>query len=97
MTACYCKKCGIATKHRVVNSQSKLVSCEVCGMERWYAKAFGAGDFPELTPDENEIIHEARAFGLGLCFPAYPDANAQAQATLKAARDWLHARGLVRR
>jgi hypothetical protein len=61
----------------------------VCGRERWYAKKFGAGDFPELTEDENEIVHEARACGYGSCYPAYPTAEAQARSTLAGARKWL--------
>ncbi len=85
MTACYCKKCEIITKHRPSDSPSWFY-CEVCGTERHYAKAFGAGDFPELTHEENEDIHEARANGFGACFMAFPDAEAQARRTLEAAR-----------
>jgi len=64
----------------------------VCGEKRWYAKSFGAGDFPELSDDENEIIHEARAFGFGSSFPAYPSAEAQARNTLAAAKKFLDER-----
>ena len=95
MTACHCKTCNIITKHRPHRPVAKPTwfVCEVCGTERWYAKAFGAGDFPELTHDENEIIHEARALGFGYSFAAFPDATAQAQNTLKAAKLFLDAKG----
>lgn len=92
MTACHCKTCGIITKHRPHRPSAKQPHwfvCEVCGTERWYAKAFGAGDFPELTHDENEVIHEARALGYGPCFPCYPTAEAQARNTLAGARAFL--------
>lgn len=91
-TACMCKKCETITKHRPVVTQPNWFYCEVCGTKRWYAKKFGAGDFSELTFDENEIIHEARAFGFGSCFPAFPDAKTQATNTLNAARRFLDER-----
>ena len=87
-TVCHCKKCEISTKHRPTEDPN-IFQCEVCGAERHYAKKFGAGDFPELTLDENEVIHEARAYGFGACFPAYPDAESQARRTLDAARKFL--------
>jgi hypothetical protein len=87
---CLCKKCETITCHRIDGSRPRgLVYCEVCGTERWYYKAFGAGDFPELTQDENEVIHEARACGFGSSFPAFPDSESQARYTLVAARRWL--------
>jgi hypothetical protein len=89
MIACHCKKCMITTKHRPVISQPNWFYCEVCGEKRWYAKSFGAGDFSELTHDENEIIHEARAHGFASCFPAFPTAKYQAMRTLKAAEEFL--------
>ncbi len=99
MTYCHCKRCEIITKHQLCPESDRNVRglyarggrvyCEVCGTERWYAKAFGAGDFPELTHDENEIIHEARTKGFGSSFPAYPDAEAQARNTLNAAKKHL--------
>ncbi len=94
MTACHCKRCGIVTKHRECLGSDTLGTkgrfyCEVCGMERWYAKRFGAGDFPELTFEENEMIHEARSCGFAICFPSYPTAKNQAEMTLKAAREHL--------
>lgn len=92
MTACHCKTCNIITKHRPLAEKPSWFVCEVCGTERRYAKAFGAGDFPELTHDENEIIHEARALGFWYSFAAYPDATAQAQNTLKAAKLYLDAK-----
>ncbi len=88
MTACHCKKCEIVTKHRHAKEPNRF-RCEVCGTVRHYAKAFGAGDFPELSHDENEVIHEARACGFGASFMAYPTAEAQARRTLAAARRWL--------
>lgn len=86
MVACHCKKCGIITKHRPAGEPDRFC-CEVCGTERCYAKA--AGDFPELTFDENEAIHEARANGFSSFFPAYPDATTQVQNTLRAAKKWM--------
>ena len=88
-TACMCKKCEIVTKHRPVVGQPNQFYCEVCGVERWYAKVYLAGDFPELTFDENEVIHEARAHGFGSSFPAFPTAKDQALATLEAAQKFL--------
>lgn len=87
-TACRCKKCDIITRHRSTEDPA-VYQCEVCGTVRHYAKRFGSGDFPELTTDENEIIHEARACGYGSCFAAYPTAEAQARRTLAGARKWL--------
>jgi hypothetical protein len=47
------------------------------------------GPFPELTFEENEEILEARSWGYWSQYPAYPDAEAQARATLKGARNYL--------
>ena len=88
-TACHCKTCNIITKHRPVIEQPNWFYCEVCGTKRWYAKAFGAGDFPELSHDENETIHQARAMGFGSCFAALPDAETQATRTFEAAKRFL--------
>lgn len=87
-TACHCRQCDSITRHRRQGDDSRF-SCEVCGTERWYAKAFGAGDFPELTHNENEIIHKARAHGYGPCSAAYPTAETQAQSTLAGSKKFL--------
>ena len=42
--------------------------------------------FPELTEAENDEIFVARLAGFGSCYPAYPNAGAQAKSTLEAAR-----------
>lgn len=89
---CRCRACDLVTKHQpttCAGSQEGIVACEVCGRDRWYAKKFGAGDFPELTDAENEVIHEARTAGFGSCFPCFPDAETQARRTFEAARLWL--------
>jgi hypothetical protein len=45
--------------------------------------------FPELTPEENADIREARTLGWAVFYPAFPDGKAQAQNTLQGARDFL--------
>lgn len=85
---CRCNKCDLKTAHDKTESKG-VVRCQVCRTLRHYYKPFGAGDFPELTDDENETIHEARACGFGSSFPAYPTAESQALSTLKAAQKWL--------
>ena len=42
--------------------------------------------FPELSEQENDEIFCARLAGFGPCFAAFPNAEAQAKRTLKAAR-----------
>ena len=91
MILCHCKKCQYLTAHRYTGARGPedRIYCEVCGQVRWYALRFGAGDFPELSEEENEIVHEARALGFGASFICYPDAEAQARRTLRAARRFL--------
>lgn len=47
------------------------------------------GAFPELTPEENNVIFRARIKGFASFYPAFPSAEAQARATLAGARKWL--------
>lgn len=84
-----CKKCEAITKHRYAGLGR--VECEVCGTERDGKKI--NGDFPELTWEENEIVHEARACGFASCFPCYPTAEAQARNTLAGAKRFLETHG----
>lgn len=84
----YCRSCKAFANH-VECLRDGLVECMKCAQIRHFASRFGAGDFPELTAEENETIHEARAAGYVSCYPAYPDAEAQAQKTLAGARKWL--------
>ena len=48
-----------------------------------------SGCFPELTPEENNVIFRARLAGFASFFPCYPTAEAQARSTLNGARKWL--------
>lgn len=45
--------------------------------------------FPELSPSDNETIRTARRKGFDVFYPAFPDAKAQAKATLKGATEFL--------
>jgi hypothetical protein len=83
-----CKPCERITQHQQTEERGR-VQCVICGAVRWYAKDFGAGDFPELTEEENETIHEARVCGFGVSYPAYPTAESQARSTLAGAKKWL--------
>ena len=58
------------------------------GQSRELADA-GWFPFPELTEEENDIIFQARLAGMASCFPAYPTAEKQAQATLLGAKTYL--------
>ena len=48
--------------------------------------------FPELSEEENDVIFCARLAGFGSCYPAYPDAQSQADSTFRAAREFLASR-----
>ena len=85
---CHCRKCNQVVQHNRTEEANRF-QCVLCATVRFYAEQFGAGDFPELTFDENEDIHEARATGFAISFPAIPDAKSQAKQTLRAARAWL--------
>ncbi len=80
-----CKQCNAITRHRYAGPG--LLQCEVCGTERQGKKNHGA--FAELTEDENEVIHEARACGFSVFYPCLPDAETMARNTLKGAQEWL--------
>ncbi len=45
--------------------------------------------FPDLTVEENRIVHDAREKGFAVFFPAYPDRRTQAMNTLRAAVAYL--------
>lgn len=85
----HCKTCCYVTKHRP--DKPGHMRCKVCGTQREGLHVHG--DFPELTDEENAIIHEARAQGWASFFPAVPDARAQAGKTLAEAKTWLARRG----
>jgi hypothetical protein len=50
-----------------------------------------AGWFPfcELSPEDNDIIFQARLAGYGPCFAAFPTSQAQADRTLAGAKKFL--------
>mgnify|MGYP001440925406 CR=1 FL=1 len=48
--------------------------------------------FEELTPEQNQIIKEARDLGYAGYYPSFPDSQAQAINTLDRAIDFLKRR-----
>jgi len=45
--------------------------------------------FEELTPEQNQIIQEARDLGYSGYFPTFPDSKTQAINTLKNAKKFI--------